>query len=93
MASTESTVPPGKQATTDIPHTLKYHMNTVKELCRICANRAQVSHQKSNKRENIHYVTKYSGPVSQYFGINVMSDNTTIHPDKMCKGVSRSTEN
>ena len=61
------------------PHTLDFHNDCCKDLCRVCCNVAQTKHQ---KKEKIVYSCKSnSAGILVVFGIKTSADDST---DKLC---------
>ena len=59
--------------------TMEYHALCLQNLCRICANRAQKRKDIINKKPP-KYVANYSDMIYVLFGIDIVNDDSSIHP-------------
>ena len=64
--------------------TMDNHRSCLENMCRICGNRAQTAKEINNKVEP-KLCIKSQEKICVLFGIDIKTDDSDIHPKKLCK--------
>ena len=64
-------------------HSLDFHKQCLRNLCRICSNRAQTSEQ-MNRKATPRLCANSRDEIYIYYGVDISTDEEEIHPTKMC---------
>ena len=67
---------------------LQYHNNAIQNMCRICGNRSQNWMQVRNNSA-AKSCLKYSQDIKVFYGVDVMDDDSSIHPPNICASCYR----
>ena len=64
-------------------HSLDFHKQCLRNLCRICSNRAQTCEQ-INRKATPRLCANSRDEIYIYYGVAISSDEKDIHPTKIC---------